>query len=90
MIDRVLTVKSMTDWKVRIGGSPASSPPRDWRSICACSARVSWKDWRAPLIGNELYLNGMNSGSDRQPGGPGEGREHGGPAGDARRSGRTR
>ncbi len=24
---------------------------------------MSWKDWRAPLIGNELYLNGMNSGT---------------------------
>src|SRR4051812_4840538 len=63
MIERVLTVKSTTDWKVRIGGRPASLPPRAWRSICAWSARVSRNDWRAPLIGNELYLKGMNSGT---------------------------
>ena len=62
MIARVLTVKSMTDWKVRIGGSPASRPSRARRAICCCSACVRSQDWRAPLTGNELYLNGLNSG----------------------------
>ncbi len=27
-----------------------------------CSARVRSDDWRAPLTGKELYLNGLNSG----------------------------
>ena len=57
----VLTVKSMTDWKVSTGGSPSSRPVPDSRWICACSASVRRYDWRAPLTGNELYLNGLNS-----------------------------
>ena len=83
MIARVLTVKSITDWKVRIGARLPSRLSRARRLICSCNARLSWKDWRAPLTGKELYLNGMNSGSDAQPGGLGEGREEGRPAGDA-------
>ena len=63
MMARVLTVKSMTDWKVRSGArrSRRFSPAR--RVICCCSACVRRKDWRAPFTGNELYLNGLNSGN---------------------------
>ena len=84
MIARVLTVKSITDWKVRIGGRPASRSPRASRRICSCSACVSCQDWRAPLTGNELYLNGIELGQDAEPGGLGEGRQDRRQAGEAR------
>src|SRR5262249_40581389 len=59
----VLTVKSITDWKVMIGGSCASRPARALAATCACRTCVKRYDCRAPLIGNELYLNGLNSGT---------------------------
>ena len=46
-----------------IGGRPASRPSFPARRISACSARESSDDCRAPLTGNELYLNGLYSGS---------------------------
>ena len=63
MIARVLTVKSITDWKVRIGGRLSSRFSRASRSICACRATVRRWDCVAPFTGNELYLKGMNSGT---------------------------
>ena len=59
----MLTVKSTTDWKVSTGGRLPSWPARARRWIWVCSASVSRYDWRAPLTGNELYLNGLNSGT---------------------------
>ncbi len=61
-IARVLTVKSSTDWNVRTGGSVVNWRSRCSLLICLCSASVRSHDWRAPLTGNELYLNGLNSG----------------------------
>ena len=63
MIARVLTVKSTTDWKVSTGGKASSRPARAYWFSRFCRARVSRDDCRAPLIGNELYLNGLNSGT---------------------------
>ena len=69
----MLTVKSTTDWKVSIGGRRSSLPSRPARAMRSCSATVRRCDWRAPLTGKELYLNGLNSGHDAEPRGLGEG-----------------
>ena len=59
----MLTVKSTTDWKVRMGASSPSLPSPAYWEICCCSLRATSDDCRAPLTGNELYLNGLNSGT---------------------------
>ena len=63
MIARVLTVKSTTDWNVSTGASRSSRPARALSAICCWSVRATSDDCRAPLTGNELYLNGLNSGT---------------------------
>ena len=63
MIARVLTVKSTTDWNVSTGASRSSRPARASSVICRWSVRATSDDCRAPLTGNELYLNGLNSGT---------------------------
>jgi len=55
-------VKSTADWKVSTGGNAASRPAAARRAICAWSTVVSRCVWRAPLIGNDSYLKGLNSG----------------------------
>ena len=63
MIARVLTVKSTTDWKVRTGGRRSEACRRARHARCGPAAPPSGgSDWRAPLTGKELYLNGLNSG----------------------------
>ncbi len=57
-----LTVASITDWKVITGGNSPSLPSRASWTILLCRASVSRNDCRAALTGNELYLNGLNSG----------------------------
>ena len=63
MIARVLTVKSTTDWNVSTGARSFSRPARAASLICPCSVRATSDDCRAALTGNELYLNGLNSGT---------------------------
>jgi hypothetical protein len=55
-------VKSTADWNVRTGGSAVNRFAAARRAICACRTRVRRSVWRAPLIGKDSYLNGLNSG----------------------------
>ena len=48
---------------LRTGGRAFRRPSRACRATCSCRATVRRCDWRAPLTGKELYLNGLNSGS---------------------------
>jgi hypothetical protein len=57
------TVESTADWKVSTGGMPSSRPLRSAAPIAAASSRVKRWESRPPFTGNELYLNGLNSGS---------------------------
>src|SRR6185312_3987559 len=43
-------------------GNCARRPSRSAAAISSRSATVRRCDWRAPLTGKELYLNGLNSG----------------------------
>ena len=89
MIARVLTVKSTTDWKVRIGGRRSSRPSRAARATRSCRATVRRCDWRAPLTGKELYLNGLNSGRMPSHAALAKAGSIAGKRGDARRSARS-
>src|ERR1700730_962618 len=59
----VLTVKSISDWKVRIGGNWSNLPWLAYRALRLCGAGERAWARRPPLTGNELYLNGLNSGT---------------------------
>jgi hypothetical protein len=60
----VLTVKSITDWNVRLAAKQVllAGPLGD-----LLLQRWVKHDWRAPLIGKELYLNGIELGSTLGP-----------------------
>ena len=65
-----------TDWNVRIGGRRSSLPC--WAAVArrSCSATVRRCDWRAPLTGKRIVLEGIELGHDAEPRRLGEGGKH--------------
>src|SRR5262245_5169292 len=57
------TVESTTGWNARMGGSFSMEPLSTAAASCLSMTCVSSYDWIAASTGNELYLNGLNSGT---------------------------